>query len=356
MPSEISIQFYAGVHSIETGEEKRVATFYIMNTSMNRNRWGVTEKALSEASPTLLGKTLGIDRDYQVQGHPTDEQLLQAGTFNIVDDSNVHYLLGGAEIIDAKTWELLEAGKIGPISVKITAFQGRCSHCWAQLDIKDPFKHECIASGDGYTLIESFVFDRVDFVDRGAFPQAGTLEIQQLASLFTASQSTVRSTDGRLQGAFKPDEKEENKLSEYEKLQADVTSLSAQFKELLAKLDKEPEKDPGLTELEAQFKEMKDEQHLTRVMATLEARVSAGLVEDRDAELEKLKGLEAAALVTMENDAKMIASRAKELQAQAQAMPITQYTPEVKTQLEASMEAYRLQMFGHKESLNAGVV
>jgi len=38
MTEGVELRFWAAVHSIETGEERRLATFYLMNTSLNRAR------------------------------------------------------------------------------------------------------------------------------------------------------------------------------------------------------------------------------------------------------------------------------------------------------------------------------
>ena len=54
--------FIAGLHRLDAANKK--AVFYLMNTSRNRNRWGVTQKALDEALPSLLKKPLGMGKDY----------------------------------------------------------------------------------------------------------------------------------------------------------------------------------------------------------------------------------------------------------------------------------------------------
>ena len=59
----VELTFLAGLHKLDAAT--RTATFYIMNTSRNRNRWGVTEKALAEALPSLKGKKLGMGKDYR---------------------------------------------------------------------------------------------------------------------------------------------------------------------------------------------------------------------------------------------------------------------------------------------------
>ena len=62
--------FIAGLHRLDAANKK--AVFYLMNTSRNRNRWGVTQKALDEALPSLLKKPLGMGKDYKL-GHFADD-------------------------------------------------------------------------------------------------------------------------------------------------------------------------------------------------------------------------------------------------------------------------------------------
>ena len=60
------------------GQGQRSASFYIMNTSRNRNRWGVTDKALEEALPTLKGKPIGMGAGYKIDKHYADGQTLDS--------------------------------------------------------------------------------------------------------------------------------------------------------------------------------------------------------------------------------------------------------------------------------------
>ena len=70
--------FIAGLHRLDAANKK--AVFYLMNTSRNRNRWGVTQKALDEALPSLLKKPLGMGKDYKL-GHFPDEESMNVGLF-----------------------------------------------------------------------------------------------------------------------------------------------------------------------------------------------------------------------------------------------------------------------------------
>ena len=186
MTDGLEFRFWAAVHSIETGEEKWLATFYVMNTSLNRNRWRVTDKALEDALPTLIKKPLGCIPGYRVN-HV--HKPLQVGKWIKVDKPD-GYALATAEIIDDIAWEKISSSEWGSVSVVIKAFKVTCSVC--SKDITEvPDEH--ILSGEGHEIIESFVFDRVDFVEEPAYPQAGVLTLGHLAEaeaaygvLFTA--------------------------------------------------------------------------------------------------------------------------------------------------------------------------
>jgi len=170
----VELRFWAAVHSIETREEKRLATFYLLNTSLNRNRWRVTDKALEDALPTLLNKALNCISGYRVD-HVQDP--LQVGRWVKVNKPD-GYALAKAEITDDVAWEKLNSGEWGPVSVVIRAFKVTCSKCGADIT-SAPDEH--IVSGEAHEVVESFFFNRVDFVDEPAYPQAGLLNIGLVA-------------------------------------------------------------------------------------------------------------------------------------------------------------------------------
>jgi len=183
----VELSFWAAVHSIETSEERQLATFYIMNTSLNLGNWRVTDKALEDALPTLLGKPLGCIPGYRVN-HV--HESFQVGRWVMVDKPD-GYALATAEITDDVAWEKLSSGEWGPISVVIRAFKVTCSVCG--LDLMEG-ADEHVLRGEGHEVVESFVIHRVDFVDRPAYPQASVLTLGHLAEatavggvLFTAA-------------------------------------------------------------------------------------------------------------------------------------------------------------------------
>lgn len=168
----VELSFMAAVHSIASRGDRH-ATFYIMNVSRNRNGWRVTEDALEEALPSLLGKPLGCIPGYRAN-HV--HKPLQVGKIVKVDGRG-RYALATAEIIDDVAWEKLDSGEFGPVSVVITAYRVTCSKCGS--DVTDePDEH--ISSGEGYEIIESFKFNRVDFVGTPAYPQAGIITLDEL--------------------------------------------------------------------------------------------------------------------------------------------------------------------------------
>ena len=158
-------------------EKEHTAEFYIMNTSPNRNDWAVTDKALEEALPTLKGAPIGMGKNYQ-PGHYPDEESMNGGKF-IAYQKPGSYALATAEITDQKTWEMMKNAELGPVSVVINVFKDECSKCQENLA---PYQehwheHDCIRTGKAYSLVSSFTFHRVDFVDEPACPQAGIQEM-----------------------------------------------------------------------------------------------------------------------------------------------------------------------------------
>jgi hypothetical protein len=163
------LRFYAGVHALDG----RTATFYVMNTGVNRNGWAVTDEALEQALPTVIGKQLGCG-----PGYATDRHYAEALTVGVFRGARKPdgYALGSAEIVDDEAWSRLTGGVWGPISVVVTSYLERCSGCGEELTgLGDPFSHGCIAGGGAHLVVESFVFDRADFVDAPAYPQAGLI-------------------------------------------------------------------------------------------------------------------------------------------------------------------------------------
>lgn len=236
--SGVELRFWAAVHSIESGDEKRLATFYLMNTSLNRNRWRVTDKALEDALSTLLWKPLGCIPSYRVN-HV--HEPLQVGKWIRVEKPD-GYALATTEIGNDVAWEKVSGGEWGPVSVVIKAKKVACSVCG--MDITGaPDEH--ILSGEGHEVVESFVFDRVDFVNEPAYPQAGLITIGHLAGADTSeggvlytSQSTMDGAQGPQGSDPKPEEKKEKKKMEAQlaELQRELETLKAENTELKEKV------------------------------------------------------------------------------------------------------------------------
>ncbi len=65
MNDTLELRFSASIQGLASGD-RNLATFYLMDTGVNRNGWRVTEKALEAALPSLLGKPLGCIPGYRV--------------------------------------------------------------------------------------------------------------------------------------------------------------------------------------------------------------------------------------------------------------------------------------------------
>lgn len=332
-------RFLAAIHSIMTGDEEHLATFYLMNTTVNRNGWGVSDKALEEAMPTILRKPLGCGPGYRIDAHYPDPMVL--GRF-VAADKPDGYGLGTAEITDDTAWTRLTEGEWGPVSVVILSYRDTCSRCGEDLtQSEDPFSHGCIARHEGYLLVESFVFERVDFIDTPAVPQAGFINVAQaqtqvpleLCARLYESQSRQDPAQGPgAHGGSNPEE-EERKKQLSEELQQRVTELEQQ----LTDEKKARENAEGrVTELEAR-------QRAEIVESVLEARAAAGLLGDIEAERERFTGYPEDALQQMKADA------VKAAKAQTKTEPKAKYAGPSDS-LKTAIEDTRQRLFGRRNT------
>jgi hypothetical protein len=227
------LRFTAGVYSVGEGE----ATFYVMNTTVNRNRWAVSDTALEQALPTIIGKPLGCGPEYRTDRHYVDG--LRVGVFTGASKPD-GYALGSARVDDPVAWRLLTAGLWGPVSVVVTSYLERCRVCGADLTGEaDPFTHDCIRDG-GYLVVESFTFDRVDFIDVPAYPQAGLLgapgavvSLELLAGVFSLSSLDRVLEPGRGPNFRDVKEMEEERMNA---LEVELGALREKFTALEAQL------------------------------------------------------------------------------------------------------------------------
>ena len=331
MSEGIELRFWAAVHSIESGDEERLATFYVMNTSLNLNNWRVTDKALEDALPGLMGKTLNCIPGYRVN-HV--HEPLEVGKWVKVEKPD-GYALATAEITDDVAWEKLKAGEWGPVSVVIRAFKVTCSLCGGDIT-SAPDEH--VVSGEGHEVIESFRFERVDFVSRPAYPQSDLLNLgnvaAQTAPVHLASQSKVDGPQGAQGEDPDPEEKREKKALE----------------EKLAELEQQLETVKGeKQELESRLQAIEDERHAERVASAVDARVKAGIVKEaeRQAEADRLTTLDDGALDLLEEDAVKVAENMAKVQP---AGPKAKYTPEDRDTFKAAVEDTRERLFGHRRA------
>lgn len=338
---ERKLEYHASVLSFKAAEEGIETVIYLMNTSKNRNGWGVTDKALIEALPTLIGKPIGLGEGYQL-GHHADVQ--DVGTFTEVDKPN-GYAVAKALITDPVAVEAIQTKQWGPVSVVILSYDESCSNCGETLTgYENPFTHECIANGKGYLQIESFKFERVDFVEDPAYPQAGTisfatetLPVEQPALLLAASyyEGNSQSNKDTPQGAVNPEGKEEKLTDEIvAELKAEIEQLKADLKQTTDSLVEERELREA--QLEAQRAELIEE--------VKEARVRAGLPES------DLTLFTAEQLKTMKADAEAIAEKISQIKSRSK--PMTTYTPgDEGDELQAAVTRKREELLGRTEPM-----
>jgi hypothetical protein len=322
--------FTAGLLSLDA--KAKTAEFYLMNTSRNRNNWKVTKQALEEAGPTLIGKPIGMGKDYKIDKHYPDGQTMDSGKF-VAFEMRGSIAVGKANLTDEQTIALIKAGKLGPVSVVILPYREECNACGANLSFDsgatEPWhQHECIKKKGAVSVVSSFTFHRVDFVDVPAYPQAGLLNLEAnaqrgevpialLAAFIEESQEPPTNVGITNKGA--------KNLSEQKELEQKLATLEQQLKQagidmkaaeeaaaatiatLKAELEAAKKTDVVAT-LQAQLKAIQDEKHNTLVAETLKARKEAGLVAAEEDEQKKLAGLDNSVLEMLKAEALKVAS------------------------------------------------
>jgi LysM repeat protein len=347
--------FLAGMLQFAVDAEgQRSATFYIMNTSKNRNRWAVTDKALEEGLPTLKGKPIGMGADYKIDKHYPEGQTLDSGKFVSTEKPGA-YALGTASITDDQTWNMMQAGKLGPVSVVLFSYQDTCSKCGADLSgLEDPFGgHSCLSVKDSsaFIQVESFKFKRVDFVDVPAYPQAGLQEmsgkasssaegytraLELLAGVYESQEPPVNEA-GITKIGVKKDLPEKNENEIVEKL----ANLEQQYKKLQTDYEAAKAETKTATEdaktLKAKFDALEKARHDGLVADTLKARADAGLAGKEEADKTFLAALSDDALAVLKADALKVASIT---QKQA-SVPSVKYEAKSGDSLEAAIKECR---------------
>ncbi len=328
--------FIAGLHRLDAANKK--AVFYLMNTSRNRNRWGVTQKALDEALPSLLKKPLGMGKDYKL-GHFADDECMNVGLFSAFENKG-NYALGTVDLTDDKALAMLESGELGPISSVILPYYDTCSACGEVLET-DWENHPCIAQNRGFSEVQSFEFHRFDFVDVPAYPQAGfmnfaskredkSVPLTLLASVYNNSRSPI------LQEQNKVSEKQENeKISALEQR---ATKAEADLKKAQDDASANATK---VNELSAELKAIKDEKHAGLVEQAYRARVEAGIADQEKADREMLAALDDKNLKLFFVEAVKIA---KVVSTQGHQSPKNKYQAGEEDELAAAVAAKRAEL------------
>lgn len=311
-----------------------------MNTSMNRNRWGVSAKALEEGAPTIKGTPIGSGKGYRTDDHYPEGETIDVGEFSSWEIPG-SYMTATASIPDDTAWGKLKAGDWGPISVVLDSFNRHCSKCGQDLMMENWREHEHIAKNQAYMVVDSFKFFRVDFVDKPAYPQAGVLDVTasgDLSPIITLAAGYYQgsySTDGGGAGTPESRRKKEKNLMTLEELQAKLEEKENEIKALQEKVkgidaikteleelkaaaddndDDDPKEDPKVKELTERLDKLDAERHDDLVVTCADARFKAGLATDLDQEKERLKAFTDPYLVTLTGDAEEYMKKLKAAQ------------------------------------------
>jgi len=343
-PPAHELCFYAGLYRLTAVDGKKKAEFYLMNTYRNRRKpsWGVTEQALDQALPTLLGKPLGMGAGYKTDRHYPEDQLMDSGTFTS-HTNHGRYATGTAEITDTQTYEMLKNGALKAISTVIYPYYEFCSVCNEQLDHTWE-THPHIKSGEGYARVESFEFARFDFVDTPAYPQAGFLNfaasknqnqsdttyasLPMLAGLYACAHPTTNLNREMESKNVNPmDEKEI--VAALSTLQKDLTSLSTSVTTLTANFNtmREEQKTEKTQQAQKEAAQLVEEAYVARLKAGLTTEAA------RTVEIAKLAACNAEALKLL------IAEAATKPPVQTQEAQTKHPKSEPPTNLEAALEA-----------------
>ncbi len=354
--------FQSVIHQLVAGSTGNYATFYLMNTTRNRNGWGVTKQALEEALPTVIKKPLGCGPDYKIDKHYPSPMAV--GVFTETDMPG-SYALGTAKISDDFVWGELKAGRWGPISVVVASYRETCSKCSESLiAVKNPYDHDCIKNKDAYMISHSFKFKRIDLVDDPAYPQAGLQDLGgsaedsvlvplELCASFYESQSTGQANVSLNHVGIekKMDDKEIEQLQarvkeleaaavtatddakKLETLEKEKSDLEAKVKEL-----ENPDENPEIKSLTERIAAMDEEKHQSILTACVEARFKAGLATDKTVEAKALEDFDNGVLKFMTLEAGKVEAMKR---ANNESGPQWKYSPTGQTDLEASMTTQR---------------
>ena len=245
---------------------KHLAKIKILDTTVNSNRWQVTDEALKRALDTLIGRPL--------IAYPDHSGDVVAGLF--VDAQKPDgYAVGIAEILDLDSWEKIMRGEWRFVSPKVTAY--------------------AVSKRNGVDIIEDFEFEHVAFVPRGAYPSA------QVLSTYAGEESSLRSFSAALTEELEKIKKGEDwKMSEnahdkelaeakatIEKLEAanknlrelleqkTKTPYEAEITELKGQLEK---RDADVKKLQESLGRFEAERHSAKVQNLLNLRANLGFV------------------------------------------------------------------------------
>jgi len=244
---------------------KHLAKILVIDTTINANKWQVSDEGLEKALKSLIGKPL--------IAYPDHSGSTPVGTF--VDAQKLNgFAVGIAEITDPDAWHRIQSGEWRFVSPSIFAW-----------DVNE--------QGE-ITVLNDFSFDHVAFVPQGAYPSTQVLStyLGQESSLRTFSAALTEELEKKNAPKSPPLIKSKPKgeiwkMSEKaqdEKAEAEKITEMAKLKASNEKMEKE------LNAMREFVASMQAKQHEVKVQDLLAARARAGFTL-LPTDLEKFRAL-----------------------------------------------------------------
>jgi len=298
---------------------KHLAKILVIDTTINANKWQVSDEGLERALKSLIGKPLIAYPDHSGQvsiGNFIDAQKLDG------------IAVGIAEITDLDAWHRIQSGEWRFVSPSIFAW-----------DITE--------QGD-ITVLKDFAFDHVAFVPQGAYPNTQVLStfagqessLRTFSAALTEELSKIASKEAPVPQRIETKPKGESwKMSENaQDEKAEDANAKVEIARLTAQVDKLTKENAALVErlenLEAARRKAKAEELLA-------LKASLGITPSKEM-LEKFQAMDESTLNMLIADARELAEHQS-----FSGVPKAKYSGD--RQLSAE-EKVRLRLLGHVDA------
>lgn len=350
--------YLARVESI-VREGKNFALIHAIDTSMNKNDWGVTDKGLRQALDRLIGTPVMAQTP---DGHKTDWEIGAVKNYRFNGGVTIEH-----EVTDPEAWDHIHKKKDwNTISPKVIAGKILKTPEGEWLDTFD-WVHFCYVDDPAYSeniLLDSYAAENEDGFFKSfeaAFHSHKRDNHKGGIRKLSEDDKTPEQLEAELKVANKSIEKHETDqktaAKELKDANAKLEKLEGEFNEFKeAHPEDPPELEDRVHTLEAElktakklkedldkkFKAIEEDHHLERISEVLDARENAGLCDDREAELKMFRSYSAEHLAQLKADAERIVKLAKVIRAS----PKAKYTTEDETKHKERVAKIRARVLG----------